>query len=390
MGMIFCRGCGNQLHETAPKCTHCGATQDKAASKTEDIPEGIKGWSWGAFLLNWIWAIGNKTWIGLLAIIPWVGFIMAIVLGFKGREWAWKNKEWESIEHFNNVQKKWSYWGVVLFISLASIGLAVGIGHEIYEYYSKRQASVSEGTIRVSEAQESSGDSGPASASAANYSLEYKKLVVTDTSIGDIFHLQQRGDLDGIAINHPSRRGIVNLMESVVDDANLTGYVHIEAAYQFGDKYLISVSTGEGGRSCPATTYAFTYDAILEHVTGKAEVDGCSENMIIHAEKNKLILKKEGAQSIFYDGQVTSRKAPGTEAKAAGEIVSVPLPRGGCDMEYGDLLRQVGLSVREIEVHGPDDKDFAGYGCPYRINPAPGTRISRGTTVIYRSAWEGS
>ena len=25
------------------------------------IPEGVKGWSWGPFLLNWIWAIRKET-----------------------------------------------------------------------------------------------------------------------------------------------------------------------------------------------------------------------------------------------------------------------------------------------------------------------------------------
>ena len=44
------------------------------------IPEGVKGWSWGAFLLNWIWAIGNKSYIGLLCLIPYLGFIVQIYL----------------------------------------------------------------------------------------------------------------------------------------------------------------------------------------------------------------------------------------------------------------------------------------------------------------------
>ena len=96
MSMIFCRGCGQKIHETAPKCPHCGAVQGGAAKAEAPaalaIPDGVKGWSWGAFFLNWIWAIGNRTWIGLIAIIPYVGFIMAIVLGFKGREWAWKKQ----------------------------------------------------------------------------------------------------------------------------------------------------------------------------------------------------------------------------------------------------------------------------------------------------------
>ena len=87
------------------------------------IPEGVKGWSWGAFLLNWIWAIGNRTWIGLLALVPYLGIVMTIILGFRGREWAWQNKQWESVEHFNRVQKKWSFWGVMLIIIPFTIGI---------------------------------------------------------------------------------------------------------------------------------------------------------------------------------------------------------------------------------------------------------------------------
>ena len=89
----------------------------------DDIPPGIKGWSWGAFLWNWIWAIFNNTWIGLLALIPGVNLVMIFVLGAKGREWAWKNKKWDSVEHFNRVQRKWSLWGIWLVIA----GFVLGI-----------------------------------------------------------------------------------------------------------------------------------------------------------------------------------------------------------------------------------------------------------------------
>ena len=27
MSMVHCRGCGQQIHETAPTCPHCGAPQ---------------------------------------------------------------------------------------------------------------------------------------------------------------------------------------------------------------------------------------------------------------------------------------------------------------------------------------------------------------------------
>ena len=54
-------------------------------------PEGVTGWSCGAFFLNWTWAIVNRTWMGLLALIPYVGFVMSIILGIYGRMWAWQN-----------------------------------------------------------------------------------------------------------------------------------------------------------------------------------------------------------------------------------------------------------------------------------------------------------
>jgi hypothetical protein len=91
--------------------------------KGHPIPDGVKGWSWGAFLLNWIWAIGNRTWIGLLAMFPYVGLIVMIWLGLRGRELAWQNKPWDSVEHFNTVQRKWSVWGVVVVVGFGALGV---------------------------------------------------------------------------------------------------------------------------------------------------------------------------------------------------------------------------------------------------------------------------
>lgn len=84
--------------------------------KGHPIPPEVPGWSWGAFFMSWIWAIGNRTWIGLLALVPYLGFVIAIILGVKGREWAWQNKRWDDIEHFNRVQRRWSIWGACLVL----------------------------------------------------------------------------------------------------------------------------------------------------------------------------------------------------------------------------------------------------------------------------------
>lgn len=108
---------------------------NNSGKKEKLIPEGIKGWSWGAFLLNWIWAIGNKSYIGLLVFVPYLGFLVLIYLGIKGREMAWKNKRWESIEHFNIVQRKWSKWGFIMMICVAFLGFLAAIMMPAYQDY---------------------------------------------------------------------------------------------------------------------------------------------------------------------------------------------------------------------------------------------------------------
>jgi hypothetical protein len=110
------------------------AVNNSGKGKGHAIPDGVKGWSWGAFMLGWIWAIGNRTWIGLLALVPYIGFVMSIILGFKGREWAWQNKQWDSVEHFNRVQKRWSFWGVMLIV-VALIGIMAAIAIPAYQEY---------------------------------------------------------------------------------------------------------------------------------------------------------------------------------------------------------------------------------------------------------------
>ncbi|WP_374355780.1 hypothetical protein [Chitinimonas sp.] len=101
-------------------------------------PPGVAGWGWGPFLWNWIWAIGNKTWIGLLCLIPYVGFVVSIYLGIKGRELAWQNKRWDSVEHFNRVQRKWTIWWLIIFVGIAGIGILAAIAIPQYAEYARR------------------------------------------------------------------------------------------------------------------------------------------------------------------------------------------------------------------------------------------------------------
>lgn len=76
------------------------------------IPDEIKGWNWGAFLLPYAWIFTNKTWIGLLVFVPTGGWVMAFALGAKGNEWAWKSRHWRSIEQFKAHQRGWAIAGL--------------------------------------------------------------------------------------------------------------------------------------------------------------------------------------------------------------------------------------------------------------------------------------
>lgn len=111
------------------------------------IPREIMGFNWGAFLISLPWSIFNKAWIGLgivgvsivlfciladlvpntdiMLILP---YLLSLVIGFKGNEWAWQNRKWQSIDQFRRVQKIWSWWGigfgimVLLFFTFYLIG----------------------------------------------------------------------------------------------------------------------------------------------------------------------------------------------------------------------------------------------------------------------------
>jgi serine/threonine protein kinase len=91
----------------------------------ETVPEEILGWNWGAFLMPWLWMWPNQVWYGLFCFIPQVGSLMAIALGAKGNEWAWKSRRWRSIEQFKAHQRGWAIAGILIGAPI-SIMLWVG------------------------------------------------------------------------------------------------------------------------------------------------------------------------------------------------------------------------------------------------------------------------
>ena len=103
------------------------------------VPAELQGWSWAAFLMNWIWCIPHNAWLGLIVTlgggfvqgilsrvahvpIP-LSLIGAIWCGMKGNEWAWQNRQWESLQQFRDTQSVWLKWGIILLI----IGVVGGV-----------------------------------------------------------------------------------------------------------------------------------------------------------------------------------------------------------------------------------------------------------------------
>jgi serine/threonine-protein kinase len=103
----------------------CGHLLDASVK----VPEEIHGWNWGAFFLPGFWCLTNQVWIGLIA---WTDLsmvtlpvtlgmtwpIMAVILGVKGNEWAWKSRPWNSVKQFKRHQRLWAIAGFFIVTGL--------------------------------------------------------------------------------------------------------------------------------------------------------------------------------------------------------------------------------------------------------------------------------
>jgi hypothetical protein len=136
--MPFCPNCGKEVSEDTKFCPQCGqntkveVTPENSSGQGESaiVPEEVKGWSWAGFSLTWIWGVFNGVLISLLVLIPFPLFSLAwaIVLGIKGNEWAWRNKKWDSVEHFKNAQRPWNIAGIVIFaISMVALIIIIPV-----------------------------------------------------------------------------------------------------------------------------------------------------------------------------------------------------------------------------------------------------------------------
>lgn len=86
MGMVFCRGCGKEIHETAPACPHCGAPQHVASASTG--PRSDKDYLVTVLLCFFLGTFGvhrfyvGKVGTGLLMLVTLGGFGIWTLIDF--------------------------------------------------------------------------------------------------------------------------------------------------------------------------------------------------------------------------------------------------------------------------------------------------------------------
>ena len=157
---------------------------DETELDEDDIPAEVRKLNWGAFLWPFIWGLFNVKLTKVLAIIvinliivapvffmafsgmngdpsntpltmlsvallilsPIINLVIMIVFLVKGNRWSWQDKNWESVEHFVVVQKKWTM-GMFIFSLISMILSAVVpiiIGASVIGFISQNMPALSQ------------------------------------------------------------------------------------------------------------------------------------------------------------------------------------------------------------------------------------------------------
>lgn len=129
-------------HYAAREMAPAPAAPSYATATNVGEPSILGKWNWGAFFLNGIWGLCNGCWwifainlvINFLSIIPFVGYITpfiglgwGIACGINGNKWAWKNRQWNSVQDFEHTQHQWAKASLIVFLVLICIGIIWGI-----------------------------------------------------------------------------------------------------------------------------------------------------------------------------------------------------------------------------------------------------------------------
>jgi TM2 domain-containing membrane protein YozV len=80
-GMVYCRGCGREIHESARSCPHCGATQSFGAQGKSKVVAGMLALFLGGLGIHRFY-LGQ--WWGLFYLLLCWTFVPAIIALVEG------------------------------------------------------------------------------------------------------------------------------------------------------------------------------------------------------------------------------------------------------------------------------------------------------------------
>ena len=109
--------------------------------------------------------------VALLILSPIINLVIMIVFLVKGNRWSWQDKNWESVEHFVAVQKKWTM-GIFIFWLISMILSAVVpiiIGASVFSFISQNMSALSQqNSVQTTSGESDFGSFGEDSYSSNN------------------------------------------------------------------------------------------------------------------------------------------------------------------------------------------------------------------------------
>lgn len=153
---MYCPKCGKEIPDQVKACIFCGhdlsllsnsnkkklditgstpfnpegtPTNTSGMGANTIVPEEFKGWSWVGFLwslvvLPWVWGWTYLYRIDFFfpVLVTVISLISAYIFGTKGKEWAWRNKHWKSINQFKLSRVFWVIlWFIFMTVSSVTV-----------------------------------------------------------------------------------------------------------------------------------------------------------------------------------------------------------------------------------------------------------------------------
>ena len=121
--MVYCRGCGKQIHQTAPTCPSCGAMQVTELKESGDLRTQTAAGLWcvflGGFGAHWFYL--HRTVAGILSLIFfWTG-IPGIIAFVNGLQIAYGDRRTWAKKYNNGVLTPPVHWVVKVLVFVVPI-----------------------------------------------------------------------------------------------------------------------------------------------------------------------------------------------------------------------------------------------------------------------------